>query len=149
MITNRIGLAVAIAAVFTLLPSFLLQAQDSKTNGKHRIVFEVTRDGPEQWTGVLNNVANVQEAFGKTKTEVEVVAHSNGLGVVLKSNGALKDRMQKLASGGVVFAACENTMKKKSVSKEDLLPFVMTVDSGVAEVVRKQEAGWAYLKSGN
>jgi intracellular sulfur oxidation DsrE/DsrF family protein len=34
------------------------------------------------------------------------------------------------------------------VTQADLLPFVTTVDSGVAEVVRKQEAGWAYLKSG-
>jgi intracellular sulfur oxidation DsrE/DsrF family protein len=28
------------------------------------------------------------------------------------------------------------------------LPFAITVDSGVAEVVRKQEAGWSYIKSG-
>ena len=55
--------------------------------------------------------------------------------------------MRDLSQAGVVFAACENTMKKKNVAKEDLLPFATTVDSGVAEVVRKQEAGWAYLKS--
>lgn len=105
-------------------------------------------DGPQQWTGTLNNVANAQQAFGAGNTEIEVVAHSNGLGFLLKSNDALKDRMQQLASNGVVFAACQNTMKKKNVSKEDLLPFVTTVDSGVAEVIRKQEAGWTYLKSG-
>ena len=29
---------------------------------------------------------------------------------------------------------------------EDLFPFASTVDSGVAELVRKQEAGWAYIK---
>ena len=55
-------------------------------------------------------------------------------------------RMEDLARAGVVFAACENTMKKKNVTKEDLLPFAKTVDSGVAEVVRKQEGGWAYLR---
>ena len=47
-----------------------------------------------------------------------------------------------------MFAACENTMRKKKVTKEPLLPFVTTVDSGVAEVVRKQEEGWAYIKGG-
>jgi intracellular sulfur oxidation DsrE/DsrF family protein len=39
-------------------------------------------------------------------------------------------------------------MKKKNVRKDDLLPLATTVDSGVAEVVRKQEAGWSYVKSG-
>ena len=39
-------------------------------------------------------------------------------------------------------------MKKQNVTKDQLLPFVTTVDSGVAEVVRKQEAGWAYIKGG-
>jgi intracellular sulfur oxidation DsrE/DsrF family protein len=42
----------------------------------------------------------------------------------------------------------ENTMRKKNVCRADLLPFVTTVDSGVAEVVRKQEQGWSYIKSG-
>jgi intracellular sulfur oxidation DsrE/DsrF family protein len=56
--------------------------------------------------------------------------------------------MQAEHEAGVVFAACENTMKKQNVTKEQLMPFVITVDSGVAEVVRKQEAGWAYIKGG-
>lgn len=126
-------------------------AQETKPSvtAVHRIVFEVTADGQEQWAGMLNNVTNAQNAFGAGTTEIEVVAHSNGLGLLLKSDEALRTRMEELASSGVVFAACQNTMKKKNVRQEDLLPFATTVDSGVAEVVRKQEAGWAYLKSSN
>ena len=56
--------------------------------------------------------------------------------------------MQAEHEAGVVFAARENTMKKQNVTKDQLMPFVTTVDSGVAEVVRKQEAGWAYIKGG-
>ena len=59
-----------------------------------------------------------------------------------------KSNCKKLADGGVVFAACENTMKKKHVTKEQLVPFATTTGSGVAEVVRKEEAGWSYIKSG-
>ena len=72
----------------------------------------------------------------------------HGLGFLLKRNTALSDKLDPLAASGVVFAACENTMKKKNVRKDDLLPLATTVDSGVAEVVRKQEAGWSYVKSG-
>ncbi len=39
-------------------------------------------------------------------------------------------------------------MRHRNVQKSDLFDFVVTVDSGVAEVVRKQEAGWSYLKGG-
>jgi intracellular sulfur oxidation DsrE/DsrF family protein len=37
-------------------------------------------------------------------------------------------------------------MRKRNVRKDDLLPFATTVDSGVAELVRRQEAGWSYVK---
>ncbi len=76
------------------------------------------------------------------------MAHSKGLGMLIAKDNALVDRMKKLADAGVVFAECENTMKKKNVTKEQLLPFATTTDSGIAEVIRKQEAGWSYIKSG-
>ena len=124
--------------------------QPAAAGKSHRALFEVTADGPAQWTATLNNVENLREALGPEATEIAVVVHGDGLGFLLKTNDAtLQERMRGLAAKGVVFAACENTMKKKNVTKADLLPFVTTVDSGVAEVVRKQEAGWAYLKSGD
>ncbi len=41
-----------------------------------------------------------------------------------------------------MFAACQNSMKKMANDKSQLLPAAIMVDSGVGEVVRKQEAGW-------
>jgi intracellular sulfur oxidation DsrE/DsrF family protein len=126
------------------------RAADEKppAQAKHRVLFEVTMDGAEQWTATLANVENLRKAFGPDTTQVEVVGHSKGLGIMLAKNATLADRMKKLADAGVAFAACENSMRKKNVTRADLLPFVTTVDSGVAEVVRKQEAGWSYIKSG-
>ena len=67
---------------------------------------------------------------------------------MLKSNAALAARMEALTKQGVIFAACNNTMKRKKIAKSDLLPFVTVVPAGVAEVIEKQEAGWAYIKRG-
>ncbi len=117
--------------------------------GMHRVVIEMSGDGPERWEGVLNNVDNLQKAFGADRTKIEVVAHGRGLGLLLGTNEALKARMQGEHDAGVVFAACQNSMRKFNVTKEQLLPFATTVDSGVAEVVRKQEEGWSYLKGGS
>ena len=51
-------------------------------------------------------------------------------------------------ASGVVFAVCENTMKRMQITRDQLVPLASTVDSGVSEVIRKQEAGYAYIKSG-
>jgi len=134
-------------AFTTASTSLAQESQPPASDRKHRIVFEVTMEGSEQWTAVLNNIENVRTAFGAA-IEIEVVAHSKGLGLLVAKDNPLTERMKKLADGGVVFAACENTMKKKNVAKDQLEPFAKTTDSGVAEVIRKQEAGWSYIKSG-
>ncbi len=136
-----------ITAALSALALTTTNAQTESAAKTHRIVFEVTMEGTEQWTGVLNNVENARKSLGDS-TEIEVVAHSKGLGMLVAKDNSLADRIKKLANEGVVFAACENTMKKKNVTKDQLLPSATTTDSGVAEVVRKQEAGWSYLKSG-
>ncbi len=136
-----------IAAALCSLALTTMNAQPETAAKPHRIVFEVTMEGSEQWTGVLNNVENARKSLGES-TEVVVVAHSKGLGMLIAKDNKLTERMQKMSGAGVVFAACENTMKKKEVTKEQLVPFATTTDSGVAEVVRKQAAGWSYIKSG-
>lgn len=143
----QILLGVSIIIVAVLLGSRMISpAHPAKI---HRVVFEVTTDNPEQWTATLNNIENLQKAFGKEQREMEVVAHGKGLDLLLKTNLSTGDRITTIANTGVRFAACENSMKHMHRTSEDLLPAAQTVDSGVAEVVRKQEAGWAYLKSGS
>ena len=142
------GLGLLCATFLALYATVGAAPAPAAATDKHRVVFQVTADGDEQWEAVIGNVENLRAAFGPEKTTVQVVAHGKGLGLLLPANAALRGRMQKLHDGGVVFAACENTMRKKNVTKEQLLPFVTTVDSGVAEVVRRQEQGWAYIKSG-
>ncbi len=136
---------VILAAVFLLHLSSNAQNRGIK---KHHVIVEVNVDGAETWTGVLNNVENLQKALGPERTSIEVVAHGKGLSLLVTADTPHKDRLQKISETGVIFAACENTMRRKNVKKEDLLPFATTVPSGVTEVVLKQEANWTYLKGG-
>lgn len=84
------------------------------------MLFEIASDGQEQWQGVLNNVENLQKAFGPTSTEIEVVAHGKGLGLLLVTNTDMQERLTGLAQSGVTLAACENTMRRLRVSKNDM-----------------------------
>lgn len=144
--TRRSRAVVAGLVIATSLLGAAVVAQERKS---HRIVFEVTSGDTQVWEAVLNNVENVQRAFGIDVTEIRVVAHGRGIGLVMKTNTALADRIAALTTPRVKFSACENTMKRLQIQKQDLLPAAGTVDSGVAEVVRLQEAGWSYIKSGS
>lgn len=61
---------------------------------------------------------------------------------------AFEKRMKKAIASGVVLDACQNSMRIRKVTTEDLFPLASQVDSGVAELIRKQEAGWSYIQSG-
>lgn len=105
-------------------------------------------DDADQWRGILNNVENLQTAFGHDTTDIEVVSHGKGLGLIMKTNESIHEKLQSISDTGVNFAACENTMRGLKVRPDDLMPFTTTVDSELAEVVLRQEAGCAYIKSG-
>lgn len=108
----------------------------------------MTADSAEQWNGLLGNIENLRRALGAELRDVEVIAHGPGLGLVLRTNAAQAARIEALSSRGVRFLACENTLTRRKLGKADLLPFVGTVDSGVAHVVRRQKQGWQYIRVG-
>ena len=118
----------------------------------HKVVFEVTADGAEKWLGALRNVENAQKSLGAKAGKLVVVTHGKGLGMLIAKNAAenpeMKEKLEKLHADGVVFAACENTMRRDKVEKKDLVEQATTVDSGVGEVIRKQGEGYVYIKIG-
>lgn len=147
------GAACLIGIMKSLIVALLFSAMTLATpaaerSQQHKVLFEFTSAGKEQNAAVLNNIENARKALGKD-TQVTVVAHGPGIALLQKADNDSVERMRKLAKEGVVFAACENTLKRKNISKADLVDFATTVDSGVAEVVRRQEAGWSYVKSGH
>src|SRR5512135_1478933 len=114
----------------------------------HLAVVEVNNENAEEWQNILNNVENLQNAFWPEQTVIEVVAHDKGLSLLLNQDNALRKRLRMLAERGVVLAACQSSMRLRHIEKDKLLPFAITVDSGVAEIIRRQAGGRAYLKGG-
>ena len=70
------------------------------------------------------------------------------LNFLVTSKSHLITDIEDLLKQGIVFNACENTMKKYGINKQMLIPAVVSVPSGVAELILKQEEGWSYLKAG-
>ncbi len=144
--TKHILLLTAVLAA-AALPVFS-QTSPAPSNAKHKVVFELNAPAPSGWDQLFHNVDNVQKIFGGEGVQVEVVFFGKGLTMLLKNNAAYADRLKEEAGKGVILAACQNTMRAMKVKTEDLFPFATQVDSGVAELVRKQEAGYSYIKGG-
>jgi len=131
----------------TLLLVFAATSQTPPAH-KHQVVFQMNVDSPDSWNQLFGNIQNIQTVFGADKIQIEVVAYGKGLSLLLKTNSAFEERMKKAIASGVVLDACQNTMRLRKVNTEDLFPFASQVDSGVAELIRKQEAGWSYIRAG-
>ena len=54
----------------------------------------------------------------------------------------------ELKAKGVVFAACENTLRERKIEKKDIVPEATFVPAGILEVAMKQEKGYSYIKAG-
>jgi uncharacterized protein len=136
------------ALTLVALTLVLVFAAVSQTPHKHQVVFQMNMDGTASWDQLFGNIQNIQTAFGPGNIQIEVVTYGKGIGLLLKTNSVYEERMKKVIASGVVLAVCQNSMRLRKVTTEDLFPFASQVDSGVAELVRKQEAGWSYIRAG-
>jgi len=114
-------------------------------NPIHKVVIQLNTSDTLVWHGALKNISNLQTALG-ANTQIELVAHGSGIGILVEGKTTQKAKVAELAAAGVLFKACENTLRERKIDRSTLLQQTGTVPSGVAEVVLKQEAGWAYLK---
>ncbi len=129
----------ALALAATLFPT-VTQAAD-----KSKVVLQVSENDPAKWNLVLNNAANLQKDVGRENIEVEIVAFGPGINM-LKAESEVGNRIQEATEAGVAVMACQNTMNKQKLKKEDMLSTVGYVPSGVVEIMKKQQQGYAYLR---
>ncbi|WP_066645455.1 DsrE family protein [Christensenella timonensis] len=108
-------------------------------------------DEAEKWKLALGNAKNLLkygEEFGKEYV-VEILANSAAVTSLTqaraKEEGLFAD-MEDLAIQAVAFVACRNALKANSIMEGSLIPFVEVVPAGIAEIVDKQEDGYAYVK---
>lgn len=107
-------------------------------------------EGIPQASRAINNIRNHLAADPTAK--IVVVAH--GLGIDFLLNGATNQMEQPFAGGvadlaskGVEFRVCNNTLVSRKISADKLLLETKVVPSGVAEVAKLQaKEGFVYLR---
>jgi intracellular sulfur oxidation DsrE/DsrF family protein len=137
VIPGAIVLTLALAAV---------AVSQTPSGPKHHTVFAHTDAKGGSWKVLPLHVKNLQKAFENDGgVQAEVVFFGQGLNMLRKTNTDDEAALKAMADSGVTLVACQNAMKAMNIKSEDLFPFVKEVDSAVAELTRKQEAGWAFI----
>lgn len=138
IVTIAVSLLIALSAF----------AQTPAPTRKHQVVFQMNTDGADSWSQLFGNIGNVQKVFGVENVQIVVVTYGKGISLLLKTDKEFEEQINKAVATGVVMSVCRNTMRMRKVSTEDLLPVATQVDSGVAELIRRQESGFAYIRAG-
>ena len=137
--------------VFLIISGFITPVFSQSKKGimrkTHKVVMQVTEGDSLTQLAVIGQVRNIKKQLPDAR--IEVVCHANSLDILLKRATKVSSHIADLSLQSVTFIACENTMARKKVSVEDLLPEAETVPSGLVEIILKQEEEWSYIKGGH
>ncbi len=137
-------LAFALAAMSTLGTTAHAQATQQV-----KAAYHINTD-VDTVPAILNNIRNHMNADPKAK--IVVVTHGKGINFLLQDAKDSQGRefsgtVSDLASKGIEFRVCNNTLTANKIDPGRLLMETKIVPSGVAEVARLQsQEGFAYLK---
>ncbi|MBS3935233.1 MAG: DsrE family protein [Sulfuritalea sp.] len=112
---------------------------------KSRVAIQVNEESVKKWNEVLVNIRNIQAELGPKNVAVALVAIGPGLGM-LTAESLAANGVQDALAAGVEFVACGNTMKALKIPREDLIEGVKVSAAGYVELMRRQQAGWVYLR---
>ena len=113
---------------------------------RERAIFAVSDADPQKWSLTLGNIANAIEGLGADGADIELVVYGPGI-AMLKKDSPVAERLAAALKAGVHIAACQNSMRGFKLEQADLAPGVGVVPSGVVELIRRQHAGYAYVRS--
>jgi len=65
---------------------------------------------------------------------------------MLKMDSVVANRIDESKKSGIAIVACQNTMKAMKLTDADMLVNTSYVPSGVVEIIKKQQHGYAYIR---
>jgi uncharacterized protein len=145
--SRKMGLFMAAGLAACLIAPASVGAADPV--GSDKVVYHFSA-GLEQASAGLEYIRNHLEVDPKAR--ITVVAHAAGVDFLLKGaktarGNEYRQMVEDLDLQGVQFRVCEITLRERNLRREQFLPEVRFVPSGVAEIVRlQQREGYAYLR---
>ena len=134
-------------AMFAIVSAVSFSQREHQGEKKqHRIVFHLTSPDTAAYRALTKQLHHVIERW--PDVQLEVVAHNKGIGILVAEKTNVQTEITHLKSEGVVFSACENTMRSQKLERSQMVKESGYVPSGVVRAAELQEQGWSYIKAG-
>ncbi len=133
-----------ILLLFTLAVASFAHAQDQSSH--HRIIMQLTSGDTLVHKNLMKQLRNMKEAA--PTMELEIVCHGPGMDLLMGDRSIVQAKVKEFAAQGIVFLACENTIKERNLDRAKVLPEAGFVKAGIIHIVERQEQGWSYIKAG-
>ena len=110
-----------------------------------KIVVQVSDGNPVTWNQALNVVGNLREVYG-ADTQIELVAFGQGIHM-LKFDAPVSTRLVEAQKNlGAKLYACEISMGRNKLAKNDMAPDVIFVRAGIEHIITRQREGWVNVR---
>ncbi|MEO8591508.1 MAG: hypothetical protein ABI432_19160 [Flavobacteriales bacterium] len=106
---------------------------------QHRIVMQLTSGDTLVHKMMMKQLRNMKEAA--PTIQVEVVCHGPGMEMLMNDRSIVQEKIKELASKGIVFLACENTIRERNLDRTKVLAEAGYVQAGIIHIVERQEGG--------
>lgn len=112
---------------------------------EYKALYILNESDDKKIRAVIKNINNaLEDPRLKGKLQVELIAFGDGVALYKKSN-RYDTLLTALQSKAVILVQCENTLKERKISKDELWSFVSYVPSGNGEIIIRQYQGWAVV----
>ena len=132
--------------IFFIITIFLFASVIFAQQKQHKIVFDFTKADTASFSTIVRHAKNIMSMTGNAK--LEVVCHGPGLDLLVKNKTTVQKEIEELSKLNVVFAACNETMKRRGVDKSQLLSQAIVVPAAILEISLKEQESWSYIKEG-
>ena len=114
----------------------------------HRVLFALLSGDASDWQVTIGNINNLIKGLAPEEVEIEVVAYSQGLGLV-KNGSSMAKEVADLQALHVKFVACQNAMRMQHVENErSCCRGVGMVQAGLWRWLRSRSKGGLILRLG-
>lgn len=128
--------------------------EEDASDAQLKIVVHLNESAPKRIEQTLDEVESLLKLYRSTGqiARVELVVNGDGLSLLRADRSPAPERVRRMQQDydNLTFIACQNTidrLKRDTGVVARLLPGVVVIDSGVAQLMRRQNQGWAYIQA--
>src|SRR6185295_15693188 len=100
---------------------------------EHKIVFDFTKGDTASFSTMMRQLGNIVKATENPK--LELVCYGPALDMLMTDKTTVRQQIEEFhAKYNVVFAACEASMQRRGITKDQLLSQVVTIPLAMLEI---------------